>query len=52
LREVEGIQKRLKEDPKSPLTENEKNMIERAEKYHQYKTQYYQNNANIDRDEF
>ena len=27
-------------------------MIERAEKYQQYKTQYYQNNPDIDRDEF
>ena len=52
LREVEAIQERLKEDPKSPLTEKEKNMIERAEKYQQYKTQYYQNNPDIDRDEF
>lgn len=52
LREVEGIQERLREDPKSPLTEKEKNMIERAEKYQQYKTQYYQNNPDIDRDEF
>jgi len=52
LREVEGIQERLREDPKSPLTEKEKNMIERAEKYQQYKTQYYQNNLDIDRDEF
>ena len=30
----------------------EKNMIKRAEKYEQYKTQYYQNNPDIDRDEF
>ena len=52
LREVEAIQERLREDPKSPLTEKEKNMIERAEKYQQYKTQYYQNNPDIDRDEF
>jgi hypothetical protein len=52
LREVESIQERLREDSKSPLTEKEKDMIERAKKYQQYKTQYYQNNANIDRDEF
>ena len=51
LREVEAIQERLREDPQSPLTEKEKNMIERAEKYQQYKTQYYQNNPDIERDE-
>ncbi len=50
LREVETIQERLREDPNSPLTEKEKNMIEQAEKYQQYKTQYYQNNLDIDRD--
>nr|UVG41922.1 hypothetical protein [Navicula tsukamotoi] len=52
LREVEAIQERLREDPESPLTEKEKNMIKRAEKYQQYKTQYYQNNPDIDTDEF
>lgn len=52
LREVEGIQEQLREDPKSPLTEKEKNIIERAEKYQQYKTEYYQNNPDIDRDKF
>jgi hypothetical protein len=35
LREVEGIQERLKEDPNSPLTEKEKNLIQRAENYQQ-----------------
>lgn len=33
LREVEVIQEQLKEDPNFPLTEKEKNMIQRAEKY-------------------
>lgn len=49
LREVETIQERLREDPNSPLTEKEKNMIQRAEKYQQYKNKFYQD---IDRDEF
>ena len=52
LREVEAIQKQLQEDPTFPLTEKEKNLMKRAEKYQQYKTQYDQNNADIDRDEF
>jgi hypothetical protein len=51
LREVEGIQERLKEDPNSPLTEKEKNLIQRAENYQRYKDQFYQNNPDIDRDE-
>ena len=37
LREVEGIQEGLKEDPNSPLTEKEKNLIQRAENYQRYK---------------
>ena len=52
LREVETLQEQLKQDPSISLTEKEKNMIQRAEKYQQYKTQYYQNNPDIDRDEF
>lgn len=39
-------------DPQSPLTEKEKNIIQRGEKYQQYKTQFYQNNPEIDRNEF
>lgn len=52
LREVETIQERLREDPNSPLTEKEKNLIQRAEKYEQHKNQFYQNNPDIDRDAF
>ena len=51
LREVETLQEQLKQDPSISLTEKEKNMIQRAEKYQQYKTQYYQNNPDIDRDD-
>ena len=52
LREVEAIQERLREDPKSPLTEKERGLIQRAEKYQQYKNKFYQDNRDIDRDEF
>ena len=52
LREVEAIQERLKEDPKSPLTEKERSLIQRAEKYQQYRNKFYQDNPDIDRDEF
>ena len=51
LREVKTIQEQLKEDPNFPLTEKEKNMIQRAEKHQQYKNKFYQNNPDIDRDE-
>lgn len=49
LREVETLQEQLKQDPSISLTEKEKNMIQRAEKYQQYKNKFYQD---IDRDEF
>jgi hypothetical protein len=52
LREVETIQERLRDDPNYRLTEKEKTMIQRAEKYEQYKNQFYQNNPDIARDEF
>ena len=52
LREVEAIQKRLKEDPKSQLIEKEKSVIQRAEKYQQYRNKFYQDDPDIDRDEF
>jgi len=40
LREVETLQEQLKQDPSISLTEKEKNMIQRAEKYQQYKINY------------
>ena len=51
LREVETIQEQLREDPNFSLTENQKDLIQRAEKYKQHKNQFYQNNPDIDRDE-
>jgi len=51
LGEAEALKQKLKEDPKFQLTEKEKNMIQRAEKYQQSKNQYYQNNPDIDKDE-
>jgi hypothetical protein len=51
LREAEALKQKLKEDPKFQLTEKEKTMIQRAEKYQQYKNQYYQKNPEIDKDE-
>jgi hypothetical protein len=52
LREIETLQNQLKQDPSISLTEKEKNMIQRAEKYQQYKNKFYQDNPDIDRDEF
>jgi len=52
LREVETLQEQLKQDPSLSLTEKEKTMLQRAEKYQEYKSQFYQNNPNIDRIEF
>jgi hypothetical protein len=52
LREVETLQEQLKQDPSISLTEKEKNMIQRAEKYQEYKKKFYQDNPDIDRDEF
>jgi hypothetical protein len=52
LREVETLKQQLKQDPSISLTEKEKNMIQRAEKYQQYKKKFYQDNPDIDRDEF
>lgn len=52
LREVETLQEQLKQDPSISLTEKEKNIIQRAEKYQQYKNKFYQDNPDIDRDEF
>ena len=44
LRLVESIQNRLKQDPKSPLTEKEKNLLQRAQKYGKYKNKFDQKN--------
>ena len=52
LREVEAIQERLKKDLKSLLTEKERSLIQRAEKYQQYRNKFYQDNPDINTDEF
>ena len=52
LRKVEAIQERLKENHKSPLTEKERSLIQRAEKYQQYRNKFYQDNPDINTDEF
>ena len=52
LREVETLQEKLNQDPSISLTEKEKNMVQRAEKYKQYKSKFYQDNPDIDRNEF
>jgi len=52
LRQVESLQEQVKQDPSISLTEKEKNMIQRAEKYQEYKTKFYQDNPDIDRDDF
>ena len=49
LREIETLQQQLKQDPSISLTEKQKNMIQRAEKYQQYKNKFHQD---IDKDEF
>jgi len=51
LLEIETIQEQLREDPNFPLTEKEKNLLQRAEKYEQYKNEFYQNNPDIAIDE-
>jgi len=51
LREVETLQQQLKEDPSFSLTENQKDLLQRVEKYQQYKQEFYQKNPTIDRDE-
>jgi hypothetical protein len=50
LREVLILQEQLKQDPRISLTEKEKSMIQRAEKYQHYKNKFYQDNPDIDRD--
>ena len=52
LREVKTLQDRLKQDPSISLTEKEKNMIHRAEKYQEYKNKFSQDNPDSDRDDF
>ena len=52
LREVETIQEQLKQDPSISLTEKEKSMVQRVEKYQQYKNKFYQDNPGIGRNEF
>lgn len=51
LREVETLQQQLKEDPSFSLTENQKDLLQRVEKYQHYKQEFYQKNPTIDRDE-
>ena len=48
---LELLSYKVREDPKYPLTEKEKNLLQRAEKYKEYKEKFYQNNPDIDRDE-
>lgn len=52
LREAESLQEQLNQDPSISLTEKEENTIKRAEKYQRYKNKFYQDNPDIDRDEF
>lgn len=52
LREDEALNQKLMEDSKFPLTQKEKNLLRRAEKYKQHKNEFYQNNPDIARDEF
>jgi hypothetical protein len=51
LREVEALQEKLKENPNFPLSEKQKNMLQRADKYQQYKNKFYQNNPDTSGDE-
>ena len=50
LRETEVLNQKLTENPKFRLTEKEKNLLERAEKYEQHKSEFYQNNPDVARD--
>jgi hypothetical protein len=51
LREAEILKAQLEVDPNFQLTKKEISLIQRADKYQQYKNQYYQNNPEIDKDE-
>lgn len=52
LREVERLKKQLKTNSNFQLTNKEKRLIERAEKYQEYKQQFSENNPNMFDDEF
>jgi hypothetical protein len=51
LREVEIINQQLKEDSDFSLTQEEKNLMERAEKHEKYKNGFYKDNSDNARDE-
>ena len=51
LREAEALNQKLKEDPKFQLTDNDKNLIQRAEKHQQHKLDFDKNNPHISEDE-
>jgi len=51
LREVEMLQEQLKTDSNFQLTDKEKSLIERAERYQQYKQEFSKNNSKIFDDE-
>ena len=51
LREVEMLQEQLKRDSNFQLTEKEKSLIQRAERYQQHKEEFYKNNPHIFDDE-
>lgn len=52
LREVESLQKKLDEDPCISLSEKEKSLLQRADRYKQYKSEFYQDNPGIDKNKF
>lgn len=51
FRETEALRQKLKQDPNFQLTEKEKVLLQRAEKYKEYKDKFYQNNPDSAQDE-
>jgi len=52
LREVASLQEKLDKNPCISLTEKEKSLLQRADRYKQYKTEFYQDNPGIDKNKF
>lgn len=50
LHEVEAFKSDLERNPDLRLTEAQKNLMERAERYEEHKTKFYQNNPDVARD--
>jgi hypothetical protein len=52
LSEVEVLKAKLELDSNFPLTNNQKNLMQRAKTYQEQKLNFEKNNLNLDKDEF